>query len=417
MRVIVDITQFVGGCGMNQSVEVKVHNQDRFMKAQLDASYYEAALKRVIQKVELNLDMFTDKFPSSHTINGIYEPVNNADLKYYSDWTSSFWTGMIWLAHELTGEHKYANVGQKHIESFKERFIAREILNHHDIGFLYILSCVAPYKLMSDSSAKEVALDAAKLLAMRFREHAGIIQVRGYLDDLTHKETGVYIVDCSMNVPLLFWASEVTNDSTYYNKAKRHMENVAKYMVRDNGAVYQMYRLDIHTGEPLGGWTGQGFADEACWSRGQAWALYGLALAYRYTKETHFIDSAKKVANYFLNNLPSDLVCNWDHIFLEDDGQRDTSAAAIAVCGLLELVSHLPVLDSDRALYHQAALAILTSLSDHYELNNDAIGSGVLDGGVYSLPINSGVNECMIWGDYFYMEALVRATRTWASYW
>src|SRR5690606_3436702 len=130
-----------------------------------------------------------------------------------------------------------------------------------DIGFLYTLSCVSGYKLINDKQGKEIALDAAKLLAMRFREKAGIIQVRGYLEDEEHKEKGVFIVDCSMNVPLLFWAYEQTGDETYYTKAKRHMDNVVDHMVRENGALYQMYRLNIETGDPLGGWTGQGFAD------------------------------------------------------------------------------------------------------------------------------------------------------------
>jgi len=96
---------------------------------------------------------------------------------------------------------------------------------------------------------------------MRFRETAGIIQVSGYLEDEGHKEKGVFIVDCSMNVPLLFWAAEVTRDETYYIKAKRHMDNVIEHMLREDGAIYQMFRLDIETGESLGGWTGQGYPD------------------------------------------------------------------------------------------------------------------------------------------------------------
>jgi len=394
----------------------KVEKQERF-QGNNNKSYYEKALQDVIQQVERNLALFTEQFPSAHSVGLQYQPVKNADLAYYSDWTSSFWTGMVWLAYELTVEDKYAEVAQKHVDSFQERLVTRDILNHHDIGFLYSLSCVAGYKLAKDEKSKHIALDAAKLLAMRFREKSGIIQVRGYLEDDTHKEKGVFIVDCAMNVPLLFWAAEVTGDQTYYVKAKRHMDNVARHMIREDGAIYQMFRLDIETGEALGGWTGQGYADEACWSRGQAWAMYGLPLAYRYTKDMAYIEQAKAAANYFLNHLPEDLICNWDLVFLQQDGQRDTSAAAIAACGLLELSYHLPVLDRDRQLYEEAALAILTSLTENYVIKERQEGTGILAHGVYSLPIDLGVDECTIWGDYFYMEALIRVQKDWNPYW
>ncbi|OUS70810.1 glucuronyl hydrolase [Paenibacillus sp. MY03] len=383
----------------------------------LSKDTFRAALDFVMNRIDHHLEAFTDRFPSAHSVDQVYQPVDNASLDYYSDWTSSFWTGMVWLAYELTEEPKYRDVAERHVASFKTRLEKRDILNHHDIGFLYSLSCVAGYRLTGSEEAKRIALDAAKLLSMRFQEKSGIIQVRGYLEDRGHKERGVFIIDCSMNVPLLYWASTMTGDRTYYDKAYRHMSQVMEHMVRDDGSSYQVYHIDADTGEPTRGWTSQGHADEDCWSRGQAWVMYGLPLSYRYTGDKKFIDAAKHTCNYFLNHLPEDLVCNWDLVFTDQDGQRDTSAAAIAACGLLELARHLPVLDEDRTLYENAALAILGSLAANYTTADDPGSNGVLGHGVYSLPKNLGVDECNIWGDYFYMEALVRVLRDWKPYW
>lgn len=393
-----------------------VHSPQRFEKA-FAKDRFQKALDFVMGRIDTNLEAFTHQFPSAHSVNNVYQPVKNADLNYYSDWTSSFWTGMIWLAYELTGDRKYREVAEIHVDSFKTRLHERDILNHHDIGFLYSLSCVAGYQLTGSEEAKRIALDAAKLLAMRFQEKSGIIQVRGYLEDREHKERGVFIIDCSMNVPLLYWASQMTGDSTYYDKAYSHMNKVIEHMVRADGSSYQIFHIDADTGEAVRGWTGQGHADEDCWSRGQAWVMYGLPLSYRYTGDKKFMEVAKHASNYFLNNLPEDLVCNWDLVFKEQDGQRDTSAAAIAVCGLLDLARQLPVLDEDRALYEKAALSILDSLTEHYTTINDPNSNGVLGHGVYSLPKNLGVDECNTWGDYFYMEALVRVLHDWKPYW
>ncbi len=394
-----------------------VKNQAQFQRT-FSQSQFKQSLDFVLKRIDANLETFTYKFPSANSVNLVYEPVENASTVHASDWTSGFWTGMIWLAYELTGDPKYRHAGDIQVESFKQRFVDRAILNHHDIGFLYSPSCVASFKLTGSESAKIIALDAAKLLAMRFREKAGIIQVRGHLDDLNHHERGVFIIDCSMNVPLLHWATQMTGDSTYSDKAFRHIKQVAKYMVRPDGSTHQHFHIDVDTGEQVKGWTGQGYGtDDACWSRGQAWALYGLALDYRFSGDPDIIEAAKSVANYFLNRLPEDLVCNWDLIFLANDGQRDSSAAAIAVCGLLELARQLPVLDEDRHLYEQAALTILESLADRYTTEDHPESNGILQHAVYAYNGDLGVDECCIWGDYFYMEALVRVIRNWRPYW
>jgi unsaturated chondroitin disaccharide hydrolase len=172
--------------------------------------------------------------------------------------------------------------------------------------------------------------------------------------------------------------------------------------------------MDTETGEPRFGSTHQGYADNSCWARGQAWGIMGFPLSYKYTKDYKLIELAKKLANYFLNRLPSDLVCNWDLIFLNDDDQRDTSAAAVAAIGMSEMLKHMPLSDEDRVIYENACLHIAKSLSENYLGDNK---EGILKSGVYFYHGGLGIDEYTIFGDYFYVELLMRLYKDWNSYW
>jgi unsaturated chondroitin disaccharide hydrolase len=175
--------------------------------------------------------------------------------------------------------------------------------------------------------------------------------------------------------------------------------------------------MDVVTGAPRYGNTQQGYADDSCWSRGQAWGIYGFLLSYIYTGDATMIALSKRLANYFLNRLPEDYVCHWDLALVGTDALRDSSSAAIAVCGLLELVKHLPVTDPDRERYLAWAKGIMSSLTKHYLMGKEEKGNGLLKHSVYHLASNKGVDECASWGDYFYVEALVRFTQSWKLYW
>lgn len=384
----------------------------------IDSQIFEDALERSIRMVRNNLNAFTDKFPSAGGVNGVYQPTNNADTFLYSDWTSSFWTGMIWLAYELTGEDKFKEVGLIHSQSFRERYETNDILDHHDIGFLYTLSCVAAYKITEDDFSKETALLAAEKLAGRYREKAGIIQRGGPLDDPNHPSAGEFIIDCCMNLPLLYWAANITGERKYYDMAYRHIQQAGNHMVRDTGATHQNFKIDVFTGEPIKGWTSQGDGDDrGCWSRGQSWAIYGLPISYTYTGDFTLLEQAKNVANYFLNRLQSDYCANWDFLYTKDEDQRDSSAVAITACGLLELAKQLPLSDPDRKTYESAAKTLMAKLIENYMYSEDEVSNGLLKGGVYAYKTHLCVDEPVIWGDYYFMEALVRLTKYFRMYW
>ncbi|WP_318375617.1 glycoside hydrolase family 88 protein [Enterobacter sp.] len=368
-----------------------------------------SARNHVLTLIRRHLTEFGDKFPAEAAVDGRYPLTENVE------WTTSFWTGQLWLAWEMSGDAVFRELAEKHVRSFGARIAGRHDTNTHDLGFLYTLSCVAAWRLTGNRDARGFSLLAAEALLERFHVRAKIIQAWGDLKDPA--QAGRMIIDCTMNLPLLYWATEQTGDPRFADAAKAHVQQSATYLIRPDASTYHTYYMDVETGAPRYGNTQQGYADDSCWSRGQAWGIYGFLLSYIYTGDREMIALSKRLANYFLNRLPEDYVCHWDLALLGTDALRDSSSAAIAVCGLLELVKHLPVTDPDRARYQQWAEGIMSSLTKHYLAGSDEACNGLLKHSVYHLASNKGVDECSSWGDYFYVEALMRVTQSWKLYW
>ncbi|MDR2976232.1 MAG: glycoside hydrolase family 88 protein [Streptococcaceae bacterium] len=363
-----------------------------------------------LKKIQQNLETFSELVPPAASENLVYQPEGN------TDWTASFWVGQLFLAKEIDGSDRYDQVIENQLKSFETRLKNKVDLETHDIGFLYILSTIADYKLNRTPNSKLLAIQAADLLMERYNEKAGIIQAWGNLED--DNENGRIIIDCLMNLPLLYFASNETGDESYRDAAYRHAKQTQKYIVRDNFTTYHSYFFDTQTGEAKFGKTVQGYSDDSCWARGQAWGIYGFTLSYLYTGDVSFIETAKHLADYFISHLPADNVPFWDLIFNDgDDQERDSSSAAIAICGLLELAKQLPLSDSKRESYEKKAYEILQSLSENYTTKNVPYSNGLLIHGVYNKNGNVGVDECMSWGDYFYMESLTRFNQVWNRYW
>ncbi len=364
----------------------------------------------VLEKVTHNLRTFTDLVPPAASINQVYQPEENID------WTASFWNGMLFLSKELSQSDTYDHVIDHQLRAFQYRLDHQIALETHDIGFLYILSALADYKVNGRDASKEMALQAADLLMKRYSPKAQIIQAWGDLND--PEQRGRIIIDCLMNLPLLYFASQETGDPRYKEAAYAHAKQTQKYIVRENATTFHTYYFDVETGKPLYGKTQQGFADDSCWARGQAWGIYGFTLSYLYTGDYSFLETAKQVADYFIADLPEDKVCYWDLVFNDgSEEERDSSSAAIAVCGLLELAKHLPLSDEKHHIYQSVAFEMIEALAQNYTTKTAPMSNGILLHGVYDKNTNKGVDECMIWGDYFYLEALTRLTQSWYMYW
>ena len=383
-----------------------------------DVEQVKEAMNTAVEQVERNLDLFTDQFPGPNSFDNFYKPGTNVG------WTTGFWTGEIWLAYEnaKTEEEKerLRKAGEIQVDSFLERIEKRIDVDHHDMGFLYSLSCVAAYKLTGMEKAKKAAVLAADNLVSRFQPVGGFIQAWG---EMGAKDNYRFIIDCLLNLPLLYWASEETGDPKYRDIAEKHIHTALANVIREDDSTWHTFFMNPETGAPDHGATCQGYKDGSAWARGQAWGVYGTAVGYRYTKRAEYIGYFKRVTRYFLEHLPQDLCPYWDLGFGRgDDEPRDSSSAVIAVCGMLEMSKYME--EEDSRYYTSAARRILRQMIEKYSVKDPSVSNGQLLRGTYSKksPYNTcteeGVDECVIWGDYFYMEALHRLlTPDWKIYW
>ena len=398
-----------------ENVIKKIHVEPINRKAEYEAAGFltreevTAAMDRVADQVRCNMEYFGTRFPSSATRNQTYGVIDNIE------WTDGFWTGLLWLCYEDTGDDALKNLALKNVDSFLNRVEKRIELDHHDLGFLYSLSCVAGYKLTGSAEGRKAGLLAADKLMERFQEKGGFIQAWG---ELGARDNYRLIIDCLLNIPLLHWAFLETGNPVYRNAAVRHYEAACNNVIRDDASAYHTFYFDPGTGEPLKGVTRQGYSDDSAWARGQAWGIYGIPLNYRYVKDDSAFNLFQGMTNYFLNRLPEDQVCYWDLIFTDGSNQsRDSSAAAIGVCGIHEMLKYLPEVESDKNTYRHAMHCILRSLMERYTAPEIKPGNPVLLHGVYSWHSGKGVDEGNIWGDYYYMEALMRFYKDWNLYW
>lgn len=362
------------------------------------------------EKIGAMLSRFQDCFPAAST-EGLVYPAEHENF----EWTTSFFTGMLWLLYEHTGDTGYLPVLQNHLESFYARVEVPGYVDTHDLGFLYSLSCYPAAMLRGDKRARACFLKAADYLLARYFPKAGIIQAWGDLNDPANR--GRMIIDCLLNLPLLYQASRLTGNREYCRAAYSHAKQAQKYLVRPDSTTYHTFYMDVDTGEPRFGRTAQGYSDDSCWARGQAWGVYGFALSYRHTGDRSFLDTSCRLLDYYLEHLPADGVCYWDLCFTQGDEPRDSSAAAIVCCGILELLKHLPLTHPRREEYETALARTVLALSEGYTTRALPQADGLLLHGVYSKPDSRGVDECTIWGDYYYLEALFRLLYGSCDYW
>ncbi|EPC6810738.1 glycoside hydrolase family 88 protein [Streptococcus pyogenes] len=367
------------------------------------------ALDLALKQVRLNMDYFKEDFPTPATKDNQYAIMDN------TEWTNAFWTGCLWLAYEYSGDDAIKALAQANDLSFLDR-VTRDIeLDHHDLGFLYTPSCMAEWKLLKTPEAREAALKAADKLVKRYQDKGGFIQAWG---ELGKKEDYRLIIDCLLNIQLLFFASQETGDNRYRDMAINHFYASANHVIRDDASAYHTFYFDPETGDPVKGVTRQGYSDDSAWARGQAWGIYGIPLTYRFLKEPELIQLFKGMTHYFLNRLPKDQVSYWDLIFGDGSEQsRDSSATAIAVCGIHEMLKTLPDHDPDKKIYEAAMHSMLKALIKDYANKDLNPGAPLLLHGVYSWHSGKGVDEGNIWGDYYYLEALLRFYKDWNPYW
>ncbi len=314
-------------------------------------------------------------------------------------WVSGFWPGMLWIMYDMTGKDFYKDAAWQWDGRLEGCFV-RESNMHHDVGFQFLPTAVIKYKLTGDREAKRRGLFAANFLAGRFNP-AG-----GFLRAWNQNKTGWSIIDSTMNLSLLFWAAEESGDARFFHTAKIHADTVLKYFIRPDGSVNHIVVFDPVSGEMQKSLGGQGYDSNSSWSRGQAWAIYGMANVCRYTGERRFLDAAKRVAHYFLANLEACGLPCWDfRVPNREQEPLDSSAAAIAASGLLEIAE---MTSDDDGFYRKAAVRMINCLTEQCAVLDDPEYQGLLLHGTGNKPAEEQVDVPLIYGDYFYLEALAR---------
>lgn len=359
-------------------------------------------------KLGRQLEKFGNRFPSSCATNGKYR------LKDNDDWTNGFWTGMLWMAYEYSKDNTFRDAALQNIQSFQQRLELNLVLDHHDIGFLYTLSVGAGHKIMQDPMLLKVLVAAAEKLAARYQEKGRFIQAWGRLDDPNEYRL---IVDSLMNLPLLFYTSDKTGVPKYREIAESHFRTLISTIVREDASTYHTFFFHPENGMPAYGAKHQGYSDNSCWARGQAWAVAGLPLVYRYSPYDQFAVLYEDIANYFLTHLPDDIVPYWDLSFDAGSNEpRDTSALAIAVCGLLETAAFSKGAYREKLV--RVSIGMLSVLRNGWTSKEHPDMEGILLHGIYAYAEGKGMDEPNLWGDYFYMEALYRLYNpAWKTYW
>ena len=370
------------------------------------------ALADACKQVETNLPLYTYQCQNHSSVNDIYPGCAN------NQWTCGFWPGEIWLVYEATGDEKFKTAALIQVDSFADRIARKVEVDHHDMGFLYSPTCVAAWKLVGSETGKNAAIAAADQLLTRYQPSGRFLQAWGTMDDPGNYR---YIIDCMLNVPLLYWAAQVTGSDHYREIAAAHTATTLANSFRPDGSTYHTFFMNPD-GTPKGGRTCQGYKDDSFWARGQAWGVYGSAIGYTYTHDEKFLDVFRKALEFYLSRLPEDMIPCWDMLFAPESGEpRDSSSAAIVACGLLEAAKYVD--EAEAAQWRTLARQMLASLTANYAVKPGTLGSGQLLHGTYSKksPYNTctpeGVDECTSWGDYFYMEALTRLTKDWEMYW
>ena len=353
-------------------------------------------------RIARNCTLFGQHFPN-------YGMGQQYRLQENNNWLAAFWPGLLWLCASDSNEAIYRDTAVSLLPSFHTR-LDKHIHITHDLGFLYSLSARAQWQISGDEAAKQLALRAADQFLQRFRMPGHYLQAWGPVGDPV--EGGRIIADTMMNLPLLFWASEQTGNEAYHRAAYHHARNSQRHLIRPDGSSYHTFFFNQETGEPDHAETHQGFSDDSLWARGQAWAIYGFALAAQWCDDETFLETAKQTAHCFWAELPVDKVPYWDlRLPTEESHLRDSSASAIAACGLLRIAQ----LSGD-IMYRRQATLLVQALLDNCLETSDT-GQGLLLHGALHIPKGWAPDDYLIFGDYFFLEALFTLAHKNPDFW
>jgi unsaturated chondroitin disaccharide hydrolase len=321
----------------------------------------------------------------------------------WTHWCDGFLPGMLWIVYGRqppgSAESRWwRQQAIRYSRPLEPRKVDRAV---HDLGFLFLPSYYRWFGFTPDPSLKAVVVEAGRTMGLRFQEKGQYLRSFVSADSL--------FIDIMMNVGIVFYAARESGDQALLQIARRHCQTTRRVLVRGDGSTAHEGLFDPLTGEFLKQTTHQGYRGDSCWSRGLAWALYGFGTAYGYERYPAWLATAEACADFYIQHTPADGVPPWDYDAPAQSGMLvDTSAAAIAASGLFQLAGL--VADAAKGhFYRETARHILGTLCRRWLPEPESPWEGILKGGVYHIHKNLGVNESVMWGDYFFLEALERA--------
>jgi unsaturated chondroitin disaccharide hydrolase len=365
----------------------------------LDRAQTQQTLQYAFDFAQAQVKSLLGKYPADYypmyTVRGKF----GEDIKRWTHWCDGFYPGMMFIFAEATGESFWLDKAVAYSTPLEDRQYDRAV---HDLGFLFFSTYLRWKQLGGPTDRIDpLLIQAGKTMAMRFMEKGQYLR--------SFVEPASLFIDIMMNVGTIFHAGLETNDAHLLAIAHRHCLTTRRTIVRGDGSTSHEALFDLETGECLRQSTHQGFRGDSCWSRGLAWSLYGFTRTYRQTLRAEYLETAMLNADYYLENTPANGVTPWDYDAPESGplakSQVDTSAAAIAASGLIDLATVCPDRTKARA-YADFALTSLSSLTNEYLGDKTPGFEGVLNGGVYHIHKNLGVHEAVLFGEYFFVEAL-----------
>ncbi|MCC5477761.1 glycoside hydrolase family 88 protein [Streptomyces barringtoniae] len=318
------------------------------------------------------------------------------------DWVGGFWPGTLWMAYLHSGDDVFRTLA---LDSARELAPRRHDTTTHDLGFLFYPFWVTAWRLTGDDSWRAGAIEAADSLIQRYNPRGHFIRAWGALDD--PKNAGRVIMDTIMNLDLLAFAGRQTGDEKYLRIAVEHARTAQRVFPRPDGSTPHVFDFDPDTGVPIGPNTVQGYSPSSCWSRGQAWGVYGFTTMYRRTGDRQFLSTARRLADYAVGALSPDHIPVWDYRAPQAPYDvKDASAGAVMACGLLDLSAA-----TGRREYRQVALRILTALSETCLTRNSTRAEAIVARCTRNRPAEDGIEISLPYADYYLLEGILRVLR------
>ncbi len=361
-----------------------------------DLSFIEAQVSKTLASLGSSPAPGNPLYPLSGGDSGTW--MTTSPSSGSQGWTTGFFPGQLWLLYQATGSQQWLTAARAWTAPLAPQANGRPV-DPSDIGFIIGTSFGNGYRLTGDPSYKSVLLTTGDSLASLYNPNVGAVRSWTFPPYQPPAHFAVTI-DSMMQLGPLQWGAGNGGSSAWAGIAASHADTVTTNLVRLDGSTFQVGDFNPTTGALMSRGTFSGYSDSSTWARGQAWGLYGFVQAYQTSGNPAFLQTAEDLANYFVDHLPANFVSPWD-FNAPAPAAVDTSAAAIAADGLVMLST---VAGAIGAQYLTDAENILGSLSANY-LDDSGSGEFVLIDG---FPGNGGANTALIYGDYYFTEALLR---------